>query len=134
MANTDDYYAKLLGGEGAVAGGTTSTAAAGGGLLGKLKAGGKGLKGMKGIGAQLLGFMVLNKLLESRNQSADRGVQREGMRAQAEMATPENLYYQAAQPRAEEEEAQARSALLTQISGGVLGPALPRGIRRIGGR
>ena len=131
MAN-DDYYARLFGGEGAAT--VAPAAAGGGGIMDKLKKGGKGLKGMKGIGAQLLGFMVLNKLLEARGESKERGVQREGMRAQAEMATPENLYYQAAQPRAEEEEAQARSALLSQISGGVLGPALPQGIRRIGGR
>jgi hypothetical protein len=134
MATTDEYYARLFGdiaeGEGLGA----AAAAPGGGLVGKLKAGGKGLKSMKGIGAQLLGFMVLNKLLEARGAAKERGIQREGMRAQAEMATPENLYYQAAQPRAEEEEAQARSALLQQISGGVLGPAVPRGVRRIGGR
>ncbi len=131
MANTDDYYAKLFGGEHAGAGSPGSQE---GGFLSGLKEKGKGLGKYKGIGAQLITFMVMNKLLEARNKSKDREVLREGMRAQAETATPESLYYQAAQPRAEEEEAQARSVLLQQISGGVLGPAVPRGIRRIGGR
>ena len=114
---SDDYYAKLFGGEGAVSGSPVqfSPGVQDENFFGKLKEKGKGLGKLKGIGAQLVAFMMMNKLLEARNQAKDRGVQREGMRTQAEMATPENLYYQAAQPRAEEEEAQARSALLSQI-------------------
>lgn len=102
-------------------------------------AGGKGLMsklggaGAKGIGAQLLGFWLLNKYLQTRHESKLGNIQIEGMRQQAESMTPENLYYQAALPQAQEEESMARQALLTQLSGGVLGPSLAKGERMIGG-
>ena len=57
----------------------------------------------------------------------------EGMRSQAEMVTPENLYFQAAQPQAREEESMAHQALMTQLTGGVLGPQLAKGEYQIGG-
>lgn len=87
----------------------------------------------KGAIGSILAFMLLNKYLETRNLSKEQGIQREGMQAQAGLATPENLYYQAAQPQAREEATMARYALMSQITGGVLGPSLARGERRIGG-
>jgi hypothetical protein len=135
MAKTDDYYQQLFSGvlskEGLA--GSPTVATEGGGLLSKAGSKLKGMKNLKGVGAQLLGFMVLSKLLEARNRAADQGLQRENIEAQTAMTTPENLYYQAAQPRAEQEAAEARSALMQQITGGVLGPSLPTGVRRIGG-
>ena len=49
------------------------------------------------------------------------------------MITPENLYFQAAQPQAQAEESMARTALFQQLSGGVLGPSLAKGEYMIGG-
>ena len=87
----------------------------------------------KGAIGSILGFMLLSKLLETRNLSKEQHIQREGMQAQAGLATPENLYYQAVQPQAREEATMARHALMSQITGGVIGPSLARGERRIGG-
>lgn len=136
MAATDAYYDSLFG---ASAGATPfagspvqfspgAGATKGAGLLGKLASGAKKHKGAIG---SVLGFMLLQKLLETANQGADRQVQKEGMQAQAGLATPENLYYQAAQPQARQEAEMARSAFLSQITGGVIGPSLAPGERRI---
>lgn len=90
-------------------------------------------KGAKKIAPELIALFLLDKYLGVRNRQKDIGIQREGLQQQAEMTTPENLYYQAALPQAKEEETMARSALLAQLSGGVIGPTLARGERLIGG-
>ena len=71
--------------------------------------------------------------MQTRHQSGMQDIESEGLTRRAEMATPDNLYMQAALPQAQREEEMARTALLNQISGGVLGPSLARGERRIGG-
>ena len=86
-----------------------------------------------GIGSIAV-WMALDKILGAGNASADRGVQRDAMQDQAEMATPENLYYQASLPTAQAEEEQARNALMTHMSGGILGPSVAKGERLIGRR
>jgi len=127
MAATDAYYDSLFGSEMATP--AAGAAGAGGkGLMSKL-----GGAGVKGIGTQLLGIWLLNKYLQTRHESKLGNIQVEGMRQQAESMTPENLYYQAALPQAQEEESMARQALLTQLSGGVIGPSLAKGERMIGG-
>lgn len=89
--------------------------------------------GIKGVGLGIFGTWLLQKLLQTHHETSMRGIQREGLRSQAEMVTPENLYFQAAQPAAQEEESMARQALFSQLSGGVLGPQLARGEMMIGG-
>jgi hypothetical protein len=96
--------------------------------------GSKLLKGAKTVGPGLIGWMLLDKILASRNKTKDQALAMEAMQAEAGLQTPENLYYQAALPQAQAEEEQARQMLLSSISGGVLGPSLPRGYRVIGGR
>jgi len=117
MAVGDPYYDEIVQG-----------AAEGGGLL-------KGLKGMnlKKVGGGILGYMILSRLLNLPGEIGERNVRREAIQSQASMATPENLYYQAALPQAQQEEEMARQALFSQISGGVLGPSLATGERLIGG-
>ncbi len=88
-------------------------------------------KGKLTIGS-LLAMFVADKLSGEYHQSKLRGIESERMTRQAEMTTPENLILQASLPQAQQEEEMARSALLSQISGGVLGPTLARGERRIG--
>lgn len=106
------------------------------GPVGK-KAGGIGAMlarpGVKGVGAGIFATWLLNKILQTGHETGMRGIQREGLRSQAEMVTPENLYFQAAQPAAQEEETMARTALFQQLSGGVLGPQLAKGEYQIGG-
>ena len=106
------------------------------GAVGK-KAGGLGgmlaKPGIKGVGAGIFATWLLQKLLQTTHETKMRGIQQEGLRSQAEMITPENLYFQAAQPAAQEEESMARQALFTQLSGGVLGPQLAKGEFLIGG-
>uniref|UniRef100_A0A6M3J8J6 Uncharacterized protein n=1 Tax=viral metagenome TaxID=1070528 RepID=A0A6M3J8J6_9ZZZZ len=87
----------------------------------------------KGIGGSLFFDWLLNQVMGGIHGRGMRGIQRAGLRSQAEMITPENLYYQAALPQAQEEEAMAHQALMQQISGGVLGPSLAKGEYRIGG-
>lgn len=87
--------------------------------------------GIKGLGTQMLGLWFLNKLLQTRNESKTRDIQIGGMREQASLMTPENIYYQASLPGAQQEEEMARQALFNQISGGVLGPSLAQGEVRI---
>ena len=113
----------LTGAAGAAMPGVTSKA-------GKLKdfLGSKG--GKIGLGS-LVAWMALDRILESANQAAERGIQKRGIENQAALATPENLYYQASLPTAQAEEEQARQALFSQISGGVIGPSLARGEKLI---
>ena len=89
--------------------------------------------GVKGIGAGIFATWLLNKILQTGHETGMRNIQREGLRSQAEMITPENLYFQAAQPQAREEETMAHQALMTQLTGGVLGPQLAKGEYLIGG-
>jgi hypothetical protein len=86
-----------------------------------------------GIGSIAV-WMALDKILSAGKASADRGIQQDAMQDQAEMATPENLYYQASLPTARAEEEQARNALMTHMSGGILGPSVAKGERLIGRR
>ena len=90
--------------------------------------------GIKGMGAGVFATWLLQKILQTGHETGMRNIQKEGLRSQAEMITPENLYMQAAQPQAQEEETMARNALFQQLSGGVLGPSLAKGEYMIGGR
>lgn len=89
--------------------------------------------GIKGAGAGIFMTWLLNKLLQTHHETGMRGIQREALASQAEMVTPESLYFQAAQPTAQREEAFAHQALMQQLTGGVLGPQLARGEMMIGG-
>ena len=93
-----------------------------------------GSPGVKGMGAGIFTTWLLQKLLQTGHEAGMRGIQREGLRSQAEMITPENLYFQAVQPQAQQEESMARQALMTQLTGGVLGPSLAKGEYMIGGQ
>jgi hypothetical protein len=110
---------------GAVSGKPGGMAGGVGGLLAR--------PGIKGVGAGIFATWLLNKILQTTHETKMRGIQREGLRSQAEMITPESLYFQAAQPAAQEEESMARQALFQQLSGGVLGPSLAKGEYMIGG-
>lgn len=77
---------------------------------------------------------LLNKLVQGGHERGMRNIQMEGLRSQAEMVTPQSLYQQAALPQAQEEERMAHTALMSQLSGGVLGPQqLAKGEFMIGG-
>ncbi|MCK5603095.1 hypothetical protein KAR91_14525 [Candidatus Pacearchaeota archaeon] len=122
-AGSEAYYDSLFGPEtGAPAAGLGGKA---GGLLSK--------PGIKGAGLGVFATWLLNKVLQTGHETGMRNIQREGLRSQAEMVTPENLYFQAAQPQAQQEESMARTAMLSQLSGGVLGPSLAKGEYLIGG-
>lgn len=129
MAAPDAYYDLLFGqGAGTSSPGVSPPPTPTKGGLGKLK----GLN-LKSAGAQIFGLMVIDRLLRARHESGLRGIESERISKQAEMTTPENLIQQAAYPQAQREEEMARTALLAQISGGIIGPSLARGERRIGG-
>lgn len=98
-----------------------------GGILKSLK------KGAKRFGPEIIGWMLLEKYLSSRHESKLRDIQMGAAGDQVNSTTPDDLYYQATLPQAKEEEDMARNALLTHLSGGVIGPTLARGERRIGG-
>ena len=122
-AGSEAYYDSLFGPEaGTPASGLKGKA---GGLLSS--------PGIKGAGAGVFATWLLNKILQTKHETGMRNIQREGLRSQAEMVTPENLYFQAAQPQAQQEESMARTAMLNQLSGGVLGPTLAKGEYLIGG-
>ena len=87
---------------------------------------------VKGAGAGIFLTWLLNKVLQTGHETGMRNIQREGLRSQAEMITPESLYYQAAQPEAQAEERMAHQALMTQLTGGILGPQLAKGEMMIG--
>ena len=106
------------------------------GKAGGLAGGAAGLlsrPGIKGAGAGIFVTWLLNKLLQTHHETSMRGIQREALASQAEMVTPESLYYQAAQPTAQREEAFAHQALMQQLMGGVTGPSLAKGEYMIGG-
>lgn len=95
-----------------------------------------GWKGKIGRGAKrmapgMIGWLLLEKFLSGRHESKLQDIQTQGMRDMAALQTPENLILQASLPQAQEEEQMARTALLSQLSGGVIGPSLARGERRI---
>ena len=90
--------------------------------------------GIKQAAGGLFAYWLLNKLLQTGHETGMRGIQRAGLRSQAEMITPASLYFQAAQPQALQEEAMARQALTAQLTGGVIGPSqLAKGEYMIGG-
>ena len=122
---SEAYYDKLFGPETGVGGAGGGIKGAAGGFLAR--------PGVKGMGAGIFATWLLNKILQTGHETGMRNIQREGLRSQAEMVTPENIYYQAAQPQAQEEESMARQALFSQLSGGVLGPQLAKGEYLIGG-
>jgi len=95
--------------------------------------GGKIAKGAKRFGPEMIGWYLLDKFLAGRHDKKMQNIQMQGMREGAEASSPENLYYQASLPQAQQEEEMARSALLSQMSGGVIGPSLARGEKMIGG-
>jgi len=123
---SEAYYDQLFGPE------AGASSPGGGGLKGITK-GGLQNPMLKSAGMGIFATWLLNKFLQTKHESGMRDIQREGLRGQAEMVTPENLYYQAAQPKAQEEESMARSALMSQLSGGVIGPSLAKGEFQIGG-
>lgn len=124
MPASDAYYDSLFGPE--------EAAVATGGKVGS-KAGGLLQSPMvKGAGAGIFLTWLLNKVLQTGHETGMRRIQRAGLRSQAEMITPESLYYQAAQPQAQAEEQMASQALLSQLSGGVLGPTLAKGEQFVG--
>ena len=121
MAVGDPYYEDLI---------TKGAAEAGPGRLGGFL--GKGT--VKGAAGGLAMWLAIGRLLDGWNQRAERGIKQEAIRGQAKLASPENLYYQAALPGAKAEEEQARQMLFSQILGGVVGPSLAAGERLIGNR
>jgi len=123
-AGSEAYYDSLFGPEAAPAA-TGGIGGKAGGLLGSPM--------VKGAGAGIFLTWLLNKVLQTGHETGMRNIQREGLRSQAEMVTPENLYFQAAQPQAQAEESMAQQALFSQLSGGVLGPQLAKGEYQIGG-
>jgi hypothetical protein len=90
------------------------------------------LGGRKKLGIGLLGGFLADRVLRTLDRSAELGIQKKAMRSQADLSSPENLYYQAAFPQAQQEEAEARQALMTHLSGGVIGPSIATGERLIG--
>ncbi len=124
---------------------SSSVAGLGGQLSGKIPPSGFDLGALTGkvgdflgkpagtAGGGMFAMWLLNKLMQTGSEMGERSIQRQGLRSQEEMITPENLYAQAAQPQAAEEESQARQALFAQLSGGVLGPQLSKGEFSIGG-
>jgi hypothetical protein len=89
--------------------------------------------GVKQAAGGMFAFWLLDKLMRAGHEKGMRGIQQESLASQAEMVTPESLYYQAAQPTAQREEAFAHQALMQQLTGGVLGPSLAKGEYQIGG-
>jgi len=106
----------------ALVGGGTKTSKLGGMMQGP---------GVKQAGLWLMLPWLAQKYLNTRNKSKMRDIEIEGMQGQAEAMSPENLYYQASLPQAQQEEESARQALMSQIMGGVIGPSLARGETQI---
>lgn len=122
---SEAYYDQLFGPEAGMSGAE--------GIKGKA-AGLLSSPGIKQAAGGLFAYWLLNKLMQTHHERGMRGIQRASLRNQAEMITPENLYYQAAQPQALQEEAMARQALTAHLTGGVLGPSqLAKGEYMIGG-
>jgi hypothetical protein len=91
------------------------------------------LGSMKGLGTSVLAGLILSKLMGLPGEIGNRRLRKQALRQQAADVTPERLYYEASLPQAQAEEDMARQALFAQLSGGVLGPSLARGERKIGG-
>ncbi len=127
-AGSEAYYDSLFGAEAGTMPGAVPGAAAGGGIGGLLQK-----PGLKSAGMGIFATWLMNKILQTKHESGMRNIQMEGMRSQAEMVTPENLYFQATQPQAQREESMAHQALMAQLTGGVLGPQLAKGEYQIGG-
>lgn len=89
--------------------------------------------GVKQAAGGIFAYWLMNKLIQMGHERGMRGIQREALASQAEMVTPESLYFQAAQPTAQREEAVAHQALMQQLMGGVTGPSLAKGEYMIGG-
>jgi len=103
------------------------------GFMGKIQKG-MGSPMAKGVGLSIFADWLMNQVMQGVHGQGMRNIQKEGLRSQAEMITPESLYMQAAQPQALEEESMARQALFQHLSGGVIGPSLAKGEMMIGGR
>jgi len=88
---------------------------------------------VKALGGGIFADWLIRKLTGGIHKRGLRKIELANLRNQAELLTPQNLYYQAALPQAQEEESMARNALLGQLSGGVLGPQLAKGEYMIGG-
>jgi hypothetical protein len=85
---------------------------------------------LKGEVPGLIFLLAMNRLMKIPGERGERALRREAIRAQG--VTPDDLYYQAALPQAQQEEAEARQALITHLSGGVVGPSIATGERMIG--
>lgn len=103
----------------------------GGGFMKRVKGISTGTVGK--VGGGIMAWWLAQKILDTVNQMQNIGVERQGLRSRAEMITPQSLYAQAALPRAQEEESMARTALFSQLMGGVIGPTqLAKGEYMIG--
>lgn len=98
--------------------------------LSSMMAGGKGAKAGIGGAAALIAMQGIINAMGTHGQES---LSREAIASQTRATTPEDLYYQAALPSAQQEEASAREALLQHMSGGLIGPSLAKGERLIGG-
>ena len=124
---SEAYYDQLFGTEAGASIGKNPTG------IKEMMKGGLNNPMLKSAGMGIFGTWLLQKILQTKHESGMRDIQREGLRSQAEMITPENIYMQAAQPAAQEEESMARMAFMQQLSGGVIGPSLAKGEYQIGG-
>lgn len=122
MAIGDPYYDDLV----EAAAGAGGSPAAGGMLS-------KGGKLLKTAGPGLLTWLLLQKGVDLAASKQNIDFAKEVARAQGEAVTPESIYQEAALPGATARANQARQALLTQLSGGIIGPSLAPGERMIGG-
>lgn len=114
-----------------LAGGSGAASAAPKGMKSWLKSAMKGGTGKSALGG-MAGYAILQYLMNAGEGIQQQSFARKEMDLQKEVMTPEALYYQAALPQAKAEEEQARTALLTQMSGGLIGPSLAKGERLIG--
>lgn len=127
-----DAYANMA----AAAGGVGTAAAEGAASKGILDRiiGATQSPAIKPIGASILGMMMAQRLLQLPEEVGGRRLRRKALQQQADLASPENLYLQAALPQAQREEEMARQALFSELTGGVVGPSLATGETSIGGR
>ena len=87
-----------------------------------------GMLGKAGL-ATGIGYMLLDMLLGARNQSAELGMQERVMDEQMANIDPAAYFYESMLPVSEDQRRGAERALMSQLSGGVMGPALARGER-----
>lgn len=90
-------------------------------------------KNIKGLAGGAFTYWLIDKLLSGYNESKMRSIQMSGLQKQSELMTPENIYTQQALPQAQTEAASAQQMLLSALGGGIIGPSLARGERRISG-